>query len=135
MKMMMLLPLSIQKLTKMKNLMMQLLPLRFWKLHLLTIASFSTAPLIEPKFDGFSVKIGDISCIFIDSCKNIVDCDDSVFVASEEDGYVKVLEPELKIRNSVYGFSEASEHFITHAHPVRLRSVVYGVAAVRPFAL
>lgn len=93
-----------------------------------------STPSIEPKFDGFSVKIGEISCVFVDSCKNIVNFDDSVFVASEENGYVKVLEPELKIRNSVYGFSKASEHFITHATPVRLRSAVYGVAAVRPFA-
>ncbi|RHN77028.1 hypothetical protein MtrunA17_Chr1g0150311 [Medicago truncatula] len=94
-----------------------------------------STPSIEPKFDGFSVKIGEISCVFVDSCKNIVNFDDSVFIASEENGYVKVLEPELKIRNSVYGFSEASEHFITHATPVRLRNTVYGVAAARPSAL
>jgi hypothetical protein len=30
---------------------------------------------------------------------------------------------------------EASEHFITHATPVRLRSSAYGVTAVRPFTL
>lgn len=35
-----------------------------------------STPSIEPKFDGFSVKIGEISCVFVDSCKNIVDCDD-----------------------------------------------------------
>jgi len=94
-----------------------------------------STPSIEPKFDGFSVKIGEISCVFVDSCKNIVDCDDSVFVASEEDGYVKVLEPQLKIRNSVYSFSEASEDFVIHTAPARLRSSVYGVTDVRPFAL
>jgi len=93
-----------------------------------------STPSIEPKFDGFSIKIGEISCVFVDSCKNIVDCDDSVFVASEEDGYVKVLEPTLKNCDSVFDVTEASEHSTIHTTPVRLRSSVNGVATARPFA-
>jgi hypothetical protein len=97
------------------------------------IISVST-PSIEPKFDGFSVKIGEISCVLVDSCTNIVDCDDSVYVAFGEDDYVKVLEPTLKNCDSVFDVTEASEQFITHTIPVRLRSSVYCVAAARPSA-
>jgi len=57
-----------------------------------------------------------------------------VLVASEEDGYVKVLEPALKNCESVFDVTEASEDFIIHTTPVRLRSVVYGVTAVKPLA-
>lgn len=52
---------------------------------------------------------------------------------TEDDGYVKVLEPELKIHCSDFIVSEASEEFVIHTAPVRLRSTVYDVAAVRPF--
>jgi len=93
-----------------------------------------STPSIEPKFDGFTVKIGEISCVFIDSCKNIVDCDEYVFIASEEDGYLKVLESTLKNCDSVFDVTEASEYSIIHTTPVRLRSSVYGVATARPFA-
>lgn len=36
-------------------------------------------PSIEPKFDGMSIKIGDFSCVLVDSCKNLVNYDDFVF--------------------------------------------------------
>jgi hypothetical protein len=93
-----------------------------------------SSPSIEPKFDGFSVQIGAISCVFVDSCKNIVDCADSVFVASEEDGYVKDVEPALKNHDSDFVVSEASQELIA-ALPVRMSSTVYDVAAAKPCAL
>ena len=55
------------------------------------------------------------------------------FVDSQEDDKLEVLEPELKNRDSDFVVSVASQEFIT-ALPVRLRSSVYDVAAVRPFA-
>jgi len=35
-------------------------------------------PSIEPKFDGFSIKIGEISYVIIDPCCSIVKADDCV---------------------------------------------------------
>lgn len=93
-----------------------------------------STPSIEPKFDGFSVKIGEISCAIIDPCCNIIAEDDSVFIDSQEDEKLQVLEPELKIHCSDFIVSEASEEFVIHTASVRLRSTVYGVAAVRTFA-
>jgi hypothetical protein len=93
-----------------------------------------STPSIEPKFDGFSVKIGEISCVLVTSCNDIVDDDDSVLVVHEDDEKLQVLEPELKNRCSDFVVSEASEDFVIHTAPVRLRSAVYGGAALRPFA-
>jgi hypothetical protein len=135
---MMMLPLPILTLMKMKIPMTQLLPASHDRI---VFGSFESpivpvsTPSIEPKFDGFSVKIGEISCVFIDSCKNIVDCDDSVFVASEEDDYVKVLESALKNRNSTdFAVSEAPEDFVIDTLPARICGSVYGVATMRSFA-
>lgn len=91
-------------------------------------------PLIEPKFDGFSIKIGEISCAIINPCCNIVKEDDCMFVDSQEDEKLEVLEPELKNRCSDFVVSEASQDFIADL-PVRLSSAVYGVAATRPSSL
>jgi len=93
------------------------------------IVSVST-PSIEPKFDGFSTKIGEISCVIIHPCCNIIAEDDSVFIDSQEDKKLQVLEPELN-----FIVSKVSEEFVIHVAPVRLRSTVYDVTAVRPFAL
>ena len=40
----------------------------------------------------------------------------------------------MKNCNSVFDVTEASEGFIIHTTPVRLRSAVYNIAAMRPFA-
>jgi len=50
---------------------------------------------IEPESDGISIEIGKISCVLVDSCRDIVNCDDSVF-GVYEDEKLKFLEPELK---------------------------------------
>lgn len=42
-------------------------------------------PSIKPKFDGFSIMIGEISCVINNPCCNIVNEDDTVFVDSHED--------------------------------------------------
>jgi len=57
-----------------------------------------------------------------------------VLVVHEDDEKLQVLEPELKNRCSDFVVSEASEDFVIHTAPVRLRSAVYGAAALRPFA-
>lgn len=93
-----------------------------------------STPSIEPKFDGFSIKIGEISCAIMDPCCNIIVEDDSVFIYSQEEEKLQVLEHELKIHCSDFIVSEASEEFVIHTAPMRLRSIVYDVAAVRPFA-
>lgn len=56
-----------------------------------------------------------------------------MFIESQEDEKLEVLEPELKNRDSDFVISEVSKEFITTL-PVRLRSSVYGVAAVKPLA-
>ena len=97
------------------------------------IVSVST-PSIEPKFDGFSIKIGENSCAIIDPCCNIIVEDDYVFIDSQEDEKLQVLEPQLKIHCSDFIVSEVSEEFVIHTAPMRLRSTVYDVTAVRLFA-
>jgi hypothetical protein len=92
-----------------------------------------STPSIEPKFDGFSIKIGEISCVIVDPCCNIVKEDDCVFVDSQEDEKLDVLEPDLENRSSDFVVSEAPEVLIDTL-PVRSCSSVYGVAAVRLFA-
>jgi len=55
---------------------------------------------IEPEFDGFSIKTGEISCVLVASSSNIVDDNVSVFVVLQDDEKQKVLESELKTRDS-----------------------------------
>jgi hypothetical protein len=86
-------------------------------------------PLVEPKFDGFSIKIGEISCAIIDYCCTIVNNDNSMFVDSQDEK-LQVLETELKICNSDFVVSGAPEVFVTSS-PVRLYSAVYGIVAVK----
>jgi hypothetical protein len=97
-----------------------------------SIVPIST-PSIEPKFDGFSIKIGEISCVIVDPCCNIVKEDDCVLVDSQEDEKLDVLESALENRSSDFVVSEAPEVLIDTL-PVRSCSSVYGVAAVRLFA-
>lgn len=75
-------------------------------------------PLIEPEFDGLSIKIGEISCVLITSSNNIVYDDDFVF-AMHKDEKLQFLEPNMKIRNYVFNVSEASEKFVIHTLVVR----------------
>lgn len=91
-------------------------------------------PSIKPEFDGFSIKIGEISCVLTDSCKSIVDDDDSAHAALQDDEKQKVLESQLQNRDSEFVHFEAPEVLVT-VLPVRLCSTVYGVAASRSLAL
>jgi hypothetical protein len=118
--------------------------------------------VIEPKFDGFSIKIGEISCVLVTPCSNIVNEDDSVFVdcalvdsrcnivddndsafAASEDDKAKNLETELVISEAIkkvknqFVVPEAfvkSEDFVIDTLPVRSCSSVYGVASVKPLS-
>lgn len=40
-------------------------------------------------------SIGEISCVLVDSCSNIIDNDNYVFVVSQENEKLMVLEPKL----------------------------------------
>lgn len=56
-----------------------------------------------------------------------------VFVI-QKDEKLQYLEPNMKIRDSVFNASEAFKKFIINILPVRLCSSIYGATAVRSFA-
>jgi len=57
---------------------------------------------IKPQFDGFSIKIGEISRVLSNSCSNIINNDDSSIVDLQEKEYMMFLEPKLKNRYSYF---------------------------------
>jgi len=69
----------------------------------------------------------------VDPCCNVVDDGDFVFVDSQGDEKLQVLEPDLKNRYSDLVVYEALEIFVINTIPVRLCSTIYGVAVARPF--
>ena len=80
------------------------------------------------------LSIGEISCVLVDSCSNIVENDNYVFVVLQENDKLMVLKPELLDCDSDFVVSGLLEDFIIHTTPVRLTTSVYGVATVRLFA-
>ncbi|RHN65961.1 hypothetical protein MtrunA17_Chr3g0085631 [Medicago truncatula] len=86
-----------------------------------------STPVIEPEFDGFSIKIGEISCALVTPCCNMVNENNYVFVDSQEDEKLEILEPELTNCDSDFFISDAPEVLVT-MFPVRLCRAVYAVS-------
>ncbi|XP_045810807.1 uncharacterized protein LOC123905230 [Trifolium pratense] len=101
---------------------------------------------IKPTIDGFSIKIGKITCILADSCCSIVEesaFQESEFSASEDDEKSKNLDSEVVASEAIKGLNHNESEFRVSAEikqsenqvkgRVPLRSV-YDVSTIRPFA-